>query len=401
MKIKKFLYINQFIKVIFIIIILFFRLKIYVLFNFQLNKYYLEIQKNINLSFNNKLKDKIKIGIYTYSFKNGGLQKLSSLILKYFQTVRIYDIFAFTQINKENDEYIVPHKIKRITIKNPQLENLINQIINNKIDILIYNFYNATEIEILNKLNNIKIIFYIHQSFLYWIYFDYLSFKSLYKSYQNSKYIISLVPFENDYLFKIWGIRSILMKNFISYEFNSIIPSNLSSKIILMIGRGEDKLKRFELGIKAMKYIVKEIPDSEMKIISFLNPFSEIKNLVTSLNLTNNIKLVGYSIKPEIYFKNASLHIFPSISESFGMVLCETKIYGIPNILVGIDYLSIQKGGSIVIFDDKPESIAIEAINILKNYKFRKKLGEEARNSMKNVKNELILKKWNKIILSI
>ena len=388
-----------FIKIL--VIIIFIKMVIYEKINLYLNKYYFQIQKDINLKFNNKLKDKIKIGIYTYSFKNGGLQKLTSLILKYFHNIKIYKIYIFTQIGKENDEYIIPDNIKRIVIKKPQLENLIFQTINNKIDILIYNFFHSNEIEILNKLKNIKIIFYIHQSFLYWIYYNYSSFISLYKAYQNSKYIISLVPFENDYLFPKWGIRSILMHNFISYEFDIITPSDLSSKIILMIGRAEDKLKRYDLGIKAMKYIIKEIPDSEMKIISSLNPFSQIEKLVKFLNLTNNIKLVGYAAKPEIYFKNASLHIIPSISESFGMVLCETKIYGIPNILIGIDYLSIQKGGSIVIYDDRPETLAKQAIIILKNYKIRKKLGDEARLSMKNLTNELILKKWNKIILSI
>ena len=119
------------------------------------------------------------------------------------------------------------------------------------------------------------------------------------------------------------------------------------------------------------------------------------------MNLTKNINFVGYSSRPEIYFKNASLHIFTSISESFGLVLCETKIYGIPNILLALDYLTISKGGTVIIYDDKPELIAKEAIKILKNDTYRRKLGREARKSMKNIKNQLILKKWNKIILSI
>ena len=67
------------------------------------------------------------------------------------------------------------------------------------------------------------------------------------------------MPFENDYLFKKWGISSILMHNYISYEYDFVIPSDLSSKIILMLGRGFDELKRFDLGIKSMKYIIQDI----------------------------------------------------------------------------------------------------------------------------------------------
>lgn len=388
---------------IIIIIIIFFILENQFHFNINidLNKNYLKIQKDINIKFKNKIKNKIKIGIYTFSLKNGGLQRLTSIILKYFDKIKIYEIYLFTIVKKEKNEYLIPNNITRILITNPHIYNLINQTIINKIDILVYNFYNVEEINILNKLKNIKIIFYIHQCFLYWVYFKYSEFKSLYKAYQNSSYVISIVPFENDYLFRKWGIRSVLMYNYISYEYDSVIPSNLSSKIIIMIGRGDDKLKRFDLGVKAMKYIIKEVPDCQMKIVSSFNKFSSLVKLVHNLNLTKYIKFEGYSSKPEIYLKNASLHIFPSISEAFPMVLSETKIYGIPNILVGLDYLSMSNGGTIIIYDDKPESIANAAIKILKNYIFRKKLGNEARKSMKKYENILILKKWNQLILSI
>jgi len=176
------------------------------------------------------------------------------------------------------------------------------------------------------------------------------------------------------------------MNNFITYNYEDVIPSNLSSKTIIMIGRADDYMKRFDLGIKAIKYIVKEIPDCEMKIISNLYGANYLMNLVEKLNLKKNIQFVGFTLNPEIYYKNASLHIFPSIIECFPMVLSETKIYGIPNIIVGIDYVSTAKGGVININDDDPENIAEEAIKILKNYNYRKKLSEEARESMKNSK---------------
>ena len=84
--------------------------------------------------------------------------------------------------------------------------------------------------------------------------------------YKNAEYSISLVPFENDYLFRKWGVNSILISNFIPYEYNKIIPSDLSCNLILMLGRGDDKTKRFDLGIKAMKHIISEVSQSEMKI---------------------------------------------------------------------------------------------------------------------------------------
>ena len=101
--------------------------------------------------------------------------------------------------------------------------------------------------------------------------------------------------------------------------------------------------------------------------------------------------MVGYIASPEIYYNNASLNLFPSISEAFPLVMCETKIYGIPSILLGLDYTSISKGGTIIIYDEYPESLAKVSINILKNKNYRNNLGKIARKSMRIFNNDLLL----------
>ena len=367
-----------------------------------LNYNYFNIQKGLNITFQNKIKKKIKIGTFTIGLKNGGRARITSLLLNYLNKINIFDIYLLTLKVKEIDEYIINQKnIKRILIKIYNIENLIKEIKKKKINILIYQLSNRKEISFLNKIKNIKIIFYLHQSLFYWIYSNYLEFKYLYKEYQNSKYIVSLVPFENNYLFKKWGINSILMNNFVTFEYNYIIPSNLLSKEILMVGRGADKYKRFNLGIQSMEYIIEEIFECNMKIISEIEYIFSLINLVNNLNLENRIKFIGFTVTPEIYFKNASIHFFPTLSESFGLVLSETKIYGIPNILVGLDYVSIAKGGTFIIYDDSPESIAREAIKILKNDKYKKELGREARLSMEKFQNKILAKRWINLILSI
>ena len=370
-------------------------------YNFELNKQYSKIQTNFNLTFNNLLNKKINIAIYYTSIKNGGIERLTALLLNYINNITIFNAFLLTKKGIEENEYPLSKNIKRINI-NGRSGDLLKIVKREKIDILIYHFYYHVEMISLNKLKNIKIIYYNHSCFLIWIYaLFYYYFQTTYEVYRKSKYIISLVPFESDYLLKKWGINSILMTNFITYEYNLIIPSDLSSKTILMIGRASDRLKRFELGVESMKYITKEIPDCEMKIISDYFKIDYLFKLVDKLKIKNHIEFVGYTSIPEIYFKNASLHIFPSISESFGLVLSETKIFGIPNILVGLDYIVLSKGGTLIVYDDSPESIAKGAIKILTDDIYRKNLGKEARRSMKKFKNELLLKRWVKLILSV
>ena len=395
---------------IFIKLFLFFKIIISILIYFIcfrnnflfLNYNYYNIQKEINITFQNKIKNKIKFGIFTIGLKNGGRARITTLLLNYLNKINIFDIYLLTLKVKENDEYIINSKnIKRILIKKYNILNLIKETKKKKIKILIYQLSNIKEISFLNKLNNIKIIFYLHQSLFYWIYSNYLDFIFLYKEYQKSKYIVNLIPFENNYLFKKWGIKSILMNNFVTFEYNFIIPSNLITKDILMVGRGADKYKRFYLGIQSMEYIMEEIYECKMKIISEIEYISPLIILVNNLNLETKIQFIGFSLNPEIYFKNASLHFFPTLSESFGLVLSETKIYGIPNILVGLDYVSIAKGGTFIIYDDSPESIAKESIIILKSNIYKKKLGREARKSMIKFQNDKLAKKWINLILSI
>ena len=352
----------------------------------------------LNNFYENSLNKTINIGLVARAIKNGGSERSASLICHYFSKVKIFKLFLFTLQDKEKNEFYIDENIERIVVK----QNLIKAINQTKIDILLYQLYDYKQVYELNKLKHIKIIIINRSCFLHWIYYDgYNFFKTYYKMYKNAEYSISLVPFENDYLFRKWGVNSILISNFIPYEYNKIIPSDLSCNLILMLGRGDDKTKRFDLGIKAMKHIISEVSQSEMKIISSLDNIYYLFKLTKELNLENFVKFVGYTSSPEIYFKNASIHLFPTLVESFGNVLTETKIHGIPNVLVGLDYVACSHGGTVIIYDDSPLSLANVVIKILKNKRYKKKLGRDARHSMKKYRNYLILKRWVKIILAI
>ena len=136
-----------------------------------------------------------------------------------------------------------------------------------------------------------------------------------------------------------------------------------------------------------------------MNIISL--PIKECEELIQNLNLVKNIRFLGFQRSIEIFLRNSSLFILPSFSESYPMVLSEAKIFGIPSIICGLDYLCLAKRGTIIIYDDNPDTISKEAIQILKNKEYRKKLGNEARRSMKKIKNHVIIEKWIKLLKSI
>jgi len=91
------------------------------------------------------------------------------------------------------------------------------------------------------------------------------------------------------------------MNNFVIYNYNSTISSDLSTKKILMLGRANDKKKRFNLGILSMDFIIDKIPQCELNILSNLTGINVQQDLIKNLNLEDNIKFIGYSSIPEIF----------------------------------------------------------------------------------------------------
>ena len=341
----------------------------------------------------------IKVAFYCNSIKYGGGERVVALLINLLEAEKNFTIYLITNQGVLEGEYSIPNSTKRISLSEKKM-NVFTAIRIEHIDIFIYNGYSKSDIKKLNRLKKTEVIYYNHSGFFYWIYQQIYKFKdTIYEIYKECKYIISLIPLENDYLFKKWGINSILMDNPLTFEYDSVIPSDLSQNNIVMIGRGSDIDKRFDIGIKSMKNIIEEIPDCKMYIIS--ENCEELQKLIKSLNLEKNVIFTGYQKNIEAYLKNSSLHIFPSIAESYGLVMSETKIYGIPTILCGLDYITFAKGGTVIVYDDNPNTIAKEAIKILKNETYKKKLGVEARKSLDKHNNNVIAKRWVKLLFAV
>ena len=178
--------------------------------------------------------------------------------------------------------------------------------------------------------------------------------------------MISLIPVENDYLFKRSGINSILMHDHTSFEYDAVISYDLLTNNIILMRRDDESVKRFDLWIKEIKRITKEVPNCEMNILSL--KIEKYDKLTLELKLEDNVRFVGFQKNGLIYLKNTSSHILQSLNEYYPTVLIETKIVVIPPILISLDHLALAKGGTVIIYDDNRDIIAKEAIKNLKNY---------------------------------
>ena len=83
-------------------------------------------------------------------------------------------------------------------------------------------------------------------------------------------------------------------------------------------------------------------------------------------------------------YTNASLYFMNSSVESFSFVLAESKIYGLENIDIGKEYLTLTKKGSIVVKDNDYEKMSYKAIKLFFNMIYLRKQGRSERESLNN-----------------
>lgn len=118
------------------------------------------------------------------------------------------------------------------------------------------------------------------------------------------------------------------------------------------------------------------------KLLPQLAPLTtDAEKLVKELNLTKQVKLLDFVEQenlPAIY-KNASMFVYPSRYEGFGMPVLEAMSQGVPTITAKTSSLP-EVGGDSVLYcnPDDVEDIAMVMKNMLMNAELRKILSERA-----------------------
>ena len=269
-------------------------------------------------------------------------------------------------------------------------ENLEKAVVENKIDIIVQNEdENLREhkyLLVLKQKYGTKLVQIMHEYYFFFLMqygvINHYNYK--WKPLKKFDAIISSVPCQI-YMYHLQQLnQSIYLPQFLPFEYKEIQPSKLETKNILMIGRISYE-KQFELGIKAMKIIIKKFPDAILQIIGGFNKYTEsLKKLAQDLNVSNNVMFYNSQQDLRPFYSNASLYFMTSNAESFSFVLAESKAYGLANIVTGKEYLVLTKKGSIVVQYNDYEAMAYKAIELFSNMTYLKEQGKFARESLDN-----------------
>ena len=276
----------------------------------------------------------------------------------------------------------------------------------NKFDFIIdFRFKNSFLQEWISTkfIYNTKTIFTIHSYVLEWYFPKSVFFARL--IYNKTK----LVAVSNDIRNTIqskYGFKNLTtIYNPIHFETINKLkeePISIDYDYIVAVGRLE-KIKQFDLLIKA--YHQSKLHESNVKllILGEGQEKSNLEQLIHSLQLSQNIMLMGFVENPYPYIKKSKYLVMTSRNEGFPMVLLEAQSYGLPIVAFDCDTGPaelIDNGVSGYLVEpeniEKLSEAITKMINLDKDSYLR--MCMNAKENINNFKVNEIVKKWLAIL---
>ena len=371
------------------------------------------IENNSVINFTEKIKDNLtdsndttingtkKIGIafvYSTLFSNG-IARFITVTANHFMKTGKYDIVFIT--GKPNrKEYSYDKRIKRYVgednftiIKNiTKHENIDFFILQNFLGANTINFYKSLGKKVIGMFHGVYMSAMFHNEpldYRNWLNFD------LFDSF-------IFIAADDYYFYKNLGFKNeIYIPNLYTFDPKEIKESNLTSHNILMLGRLNDEIKGLKYAVKALYYIVKEVPDAKLTLVTSDYRIEFAKNLSRELNISDSLVINYHTYNISQHFWNSAVHMYTSLTEAFPMAMNEAKAHGLPIVAFDVPFSPPYQDGVITVDLLDCKGLARETIKLLKDYNYRKKMGEAAKLSLNKFSSEEIVEMWGKLFKSL
>ena len=365
----------------------------------NINDYYINETRDKYIELNKDESEKIKIVfVFSMLFGNGIGRFITVTANRLIETGK-YDIYLITGKPYKND-FKYNSTIKRYYFfKNRTL--LSNFVNNTKIDFYILendgrknevNFYRSSGAKVIGIFHGLYMSAMFHgivSAYRNWIDFDYYD-------------AFVFIGYDDYFFYKKLGFKNeIFIPNLYTFEPSETKTSNLTDHNIIMLGRMNDKIKGSIYAVKTMSYIVKEVPDAKLTIYNSNGNSSEMIKVAKDLNITDSIIFKTFSDKISEHFLNSSVLMYTSLSEAFPMAMVEAKAHGLPVAAFYVAYSPPYHQGVINVELLDCQALAKEVIKLLKGYNYRKEMGEKAKLSLNQFKNNETVQLWGRLFDSL
>ncbi|MCX2782479.1 CDP-glycerol glycerophosphotransferase family protein [Microbulbifer thermotolerans] len=171
-------------------------------------------------------------------------------------------------------------------------------------------------------------------------------------------------------------------------------------KLVISVGRLEEKQKNLSLLIRAFSECLKSNPDWRLAIVGSGPSEDTYKKLCRQLGILDFVDFVGHTDTPEEYYKRAQLHAIPSNFEGCPMTLIEAQSYGLPAIGLascsGVNEMIKNQQNGFLAIDETDFSIKLK--QMMESRDLRKKLSDFAYSSSEEYSREKIYSQWEKVL---
>lgn len=344
----------------------------------------------------------------------GGLQRIQAIKWNYLIDNFDYKITVLVT-NSENEKIYYPlhenieihyfHKPKYFIIFLLNYINFIKKSIKfSKPDVILTTDAGLKGILIPLILRTSKnVIFESHGA----IYTQELEIKYAIKKYLLEKIITiyKKIMIKNfDYLIVItkWNRQQFNHKNTLVIQnplpFYSLKRAELINKKIILLSRNSYD-KGHDLALQSWKLVVEKHPDWKLEIYS--NPLHRIdlKKVIGALGIENSVEFKQVNQDIENVILNSSIHLLPSRTEGFGLVIIETMIYGVPTIAfdcpVGPGEIITNNLDGILVKPYDTEQFAEKICYVIEHPEVRNQLGKNAQETVKKYDIAAIMKQWD------
>lgn len=379
-------------------------------FNILLAYYPLSQVLDLIPSYKSKKYRPVKsIALIGENLHGGGTNRMVSLLANELISLG-YQVTVITEQDITDNDFFLPKEVFRGVLgKDNRYTKLSDLLHKYNIDTVITQDYWRAEtcydlfyfrmrgdINIINSLHNTPI--WSYYSSLLKEYFEEYILKSFYKC---ADVMTVLSQRDKIYLEQQEKIPIVYMPNLLTFDKELKQLNNLDSLNIIYIGRFT-KEKNVLFLLKAFYIVQKNIPNAKLFLIGDGEERYAIEELIAYLGLEQSVLLTGYINNIQEYLQNSSIHVLPSIFEGQGMVWTEAKAYGIPSVVSRMEYNELAYyEGAILVDHEDITTFSDALILLLKDKKYRQKLGKEAKESLKYFANKDTAQRWQEFFKSM
>lgn len=183
-------------------------------------------------------------------------------------------------------------------------------------------------------------------------------------------------------------------------NFKSRSKSRSKVKRVISVGRLCEQ-KRFDFLIKSAAQVVAKYPDVIFDIYGEGHMRDDLTDLITQMNLGNNVFLKGNTNDLENEYVSASIYALPSLFEGQSLTMLEAAASGLPIITTelvpsAVEFVNSTKAGMIT--KNSIEAFSEAIISLLKRDSQAAELGRNAQEAAKSHSLESIMLAWENLI---